>query len=75
MKHCLKGGLMPRNRTYHRRYLIEFKGVSSNYFMPGFLDKMFKDVVETLLRQFAQLKVVKFEITDPAEVEDAANVK
>lgn len=45
---------MARNRRYHLRYTIEFKGTTTNNFMPKMLQRLFKDLVGSIARGYKQ---------------------
>lgn len=55
---------MARNRVFRRRYVIEFRGISTNDFMPAFLDRAFDNVVKLLDGRFKQLRVVQYSTED-----------
>lgn len=49
---------MARNKTFRRRYTIEFKGVTTNNFMVKFLDSTIGKFMMALADRFAQLDIV-----------------
>lgn len=55
---------MAKNRTYHRRYVIEVKGITTNNFMAGVLDKTFDGIVEFIQKRYAQTRVTKYTTED-----------
>ena len=49
---------MSRNKVFRRRYVIEFKGVTTNRFMINFLDTFLGKFMKKIAEQYAQLEIV-----------------
>lgn len=60
-----------RNKVYHRRYILEFKGVTSNNFMVKFLDSILSGLVEQIRQEYKQVEIAEITVEDmqrlPAE--------
>lgn len=55
---------MGRNHVYKRRYTVEFRGISTNDFIPRFLDKAFNSLIRYLDGRFRQLNITSYIIED-----------
>lgn len=49
---------MAKNVTFRRRYVFEFKGKTTNNFMPGFLDRVFRGIVNGINKEYKQVEIV-----------------
>lgn len=57
-----------KNRTFHKRFIITVKGVTTNDFMSGMIENFLSEVVQAWDREFKQIKETKLEVE---EVENA----
>lgn len=55
---------MARNRIFHKRYILEFKGITTNDFMPHFIESMLSKLVESLGQRFKQLEISEIKEED-----------
>lgn len=55
---------MAKNKVFGRRYIVEFKGVTTNDFMPKMLDQMFDDLTGRMRKRYKQLNVVRYTTED-----------
>lgn len=52
---------MAKNKTFTRRYVIEFKGITTNNFLVKLLDRYFETITGDLTKWHKQLELTKFE--------------
>ena len=57
---------MNKNRHFKRRYVIEFKGITTNGFALSFLDKMFRGLAEAVAEQHKQINLTNFSVEGTA---------
>ncbi len=62
-----------KNRTFHRRYTIEFKGVTTNNFMVQLLDRMLKTICEAIEADFKQVEVTRYDVANLREEREDAD--
>jgi hypothetical protein len=62
---------MAKNRKYHVRYTLEFKGITTNEHMPNFLREFFNSILLGLRVKFKQMEVadLKEEVLHNADTE------
>lgn len=55
---------MAKNKAFKRRYIIEFRGITTNSFVINMIDKLLRDTVRGISHFYKQTKVVGLNAID-----------
>ena len=55
---------MAKNRTFHKRFIVEVKGITTNNFMVDFIVDHLSDFILNLYSRFEQIKETKLIVED-----------